>query len=100
MISVDGERDTPEVMKRYVQAFDPDFIGLTGTEQDVRQIGLRYGVHFARETPQGTQAAYLVAHTSYSYLVDRDRRWRYVFPYRAPADVVAEDVAKVLAEPR
>jgi len=97
MISVDGERDTPEVMKRYVKAFDPEFIGLTGSESDVRQIGLRYGVHFQKDKPPGTQAAYLVAHTSYSYLVDKDGRWRVVFPYRAGAEVVAEDIKTILA---
>ena len=98
MVSIDGERDTPEVMKRYVTAFDPEFIGLTGSENEVRQIGLRYGVHFQKEKPQGTQAAYLVSHTSYSYLVDKDGRWRVVFPFRAGAKVVAEDIRTVLAE--
>lgn len=98
MVSVDGARDTPEVMKRYVTAFDPEFIGLTGPEDEVRQIGLRYGVHFQKETPQGTQAAYLVTHTAYSYLVDASLRWRMVFPFRAGAEVVAEDIRRILGE--
>ena len=98
MVSVDGDRDTPDVMKRYVTAFDPDFIGLTGPVEDVRQIGLRYGVHFQKDTPQGTQAAYLVTHTAYTYLVDHDMQWRMIFPFRAGAELVAEDVTRILGD--
>jgi len=98
MVSVDGERDDPETMRRYVTAFDPEFIGLTGPEQEVRQIGLRYGVHFQKEKPQGTEAAYLVTHTAYSYLVDASLRWRMVFPFRAGAELVAEDIKQILGE--
>ncbi len=98
MVSVDGERDTPETMKRYVAAFDPEFVGLTGPENEVRQIGLRYGVHFQKEKPQGTQAAYLVTHTAYSYLIDASLRWRMVFPFRAGAELVAEDIKRILGE--
>lgn len=96
MVSVDGERDDPQTMKRYVTAFDPEFVGLTGPEQDVRQIALRYGVHFHKERPQGTQASYLVTHTAYSYLVDAALQWRMVFPFRADAELVAEDIRKIL----
>ena len=98
MVSVDGERDTPDAMKHYVTAFDPEFVGLTGPVEEVRQIGLRYGVHFEKDTPEGTQAAYLVTHTAYSYLVDRDMQWRIVFPFRAGAELVAEDVKRILGD--
>jgi protein SCO1/2 len=85
-------------MKRYVTAFDPEFVGLTGPENEVRQIGLRYGVHFQKDKPQGTQAAYLVTHTAYSYLIDSSLRWRMVFPFRAGAELVAEDIRRVLGD--
>ncbi|MCL5997606.1 MAG: SCO family protein [Chloroflexi bacterium] len=98
MISVDGSRDTPEVMKRYVKAFDPGFIGLTGDEVTVRKIGINYGVHFEKQEPTGTAAAYLVAHTSYTYLLDAEGEWRMVFPFKTPAESVAADVRQVLTE--
>ncbi|MGQ9904937.1 MAG: SCO family protein [Anaerolineae bacterium] len=96
MISVDGERDDPQTMKQYVTAFDSEFVGLTGPEQEVRQIGLPYGVYFEKRRPQGTQASYLITHTAYSYLVDAALQWRMVFPFRADAELVAEDIRKIL----
>jgi protein SCO1 len=96
MISVDGTRDTPEILGRYVKAFDTDFIGLTGDENDVRKIGLNYGVHFEKQQPTGTEAAYLVAHTTYTYLLDAQGQWRMVFPFKTPVESVAADIRKVI----
>jgi protein SCO1 len=100
MISVDGSRDTPEVMRPYVQAFDPQFIGLTGTENEVRQIGINYGVHFEKQKPTGTAAAYLVAHTSYSYFLDAEGKWQMVFPFKTPPASVAADIRQFLTASR
>ncbi len=98
MVSVDGARDTPEVMKRYVGAFDPGFIGLTGDETAVHGIGADYGVVFERQKPQGTAATYLVAHTSYTYLLDRQGRWRVTYPFQTPTDLIARDIGRILDE--
>jgi protein SCO1/2 len=98
MVSVDGSRDTPEVLGCYVKTFDPEFIGLTGTEADVRKIGLNYGVHFEKQKPTGTEAAYLVAHTTYTYLLDAQGRWRMVFPFKTPVESVAADIKQVLSQ--
>lgn len=97
-ISVDGSRDTPEVLNAYVNAFDPEFIGLTGSDADVAKIGINYGVHFEKQQPTGSAAAYLVAHTTYSYLLDSSGRWRMVFPFKTPVDSVVSDIHKALAE--
>ena len=97
-ISVDGSRDTPEVLNNYVNAFDTDFIGLTGNETDVAKIGINYGVHFEKQKATGTEAAYLVAHTTYSYLLDAKGRWSMVFPFKTPSESVATDIRKVMSE--
>lgn len=98
MISVDGERDTPAVMKSYMDAFDTDFIGLTGPSFDVAVIGKDYGVKFEKQKPTGTQASYLVAHTSFTYLIDPKGFWRIAFPFQSPPEQIAAEVARVLAE--
>ena len=67
--SVDGERDTPERLAAYVGAFDPDFIGLTGDEATLREIGRDYGLFFQRSSYDNTQADYLVDHTASSFVV-------------------------------
>lgn len=95
-ISVDGSRDTPEVMRTYVHAFDASFIGLTGPDDDVRQIGLNYGVHFEKQKPTGNGDSYIVAHTTYTYLLDAEGRWRMVFPFKTPIDSEVADVRSVL----
>ena len=64
---------------------------------DVRKIGLNYGVHFEKQKPTGTAAAYLVAHTSYTYLLDAEGRWRMVFPFKTPPESVAADIRQVLS---
>lgn len=97
MISVDGSRDTPEVMKRYVQAFDPAFISLTGDELAVQSIGLDDGVRFAKRKPDNT-AAYLVDHTSHTFLIDPQGYWRMVYPFQTPPEVIAADIARMMSE--
>jgi protein SCO1/2 len=98
MVSVDGTRDTPEVLGNYVRAFDSAFIGLTGNENDVRQIGLNYGVHFEKQKPSNQSGAYVVAHTTYTYLLDSQGRWQMVFPFKTPIDSEVSDIKKVLAQ--
>ena len=98
MISVDGTRDTPEVMRYYVKPFDSTFIGLTGPESDVTRIGVNYGVHFEKQKPTDAQGAYTVAHTTYTYLLDAQGRWRIVFPFGTPVESMAADIKHVVLQ--
>jgi protein SCO1 len=96
MVSVDGERDTPAVMKRYVETFDPEFIGLTGPADQVANIGLDYGVKVEKQKPSGTEASYLIAHTSFTYLFDPQGQWRVAYPFQSPTDQIARDIESML----
>lgn len=96
MISVDGERDTPDVMKRYVPNFDKNFIGLTAPSETVRPLAAKFGAQFKIEKPEGTQAAYLVSHTSMTYLVDANGAWRAAFPQNTAPERIAKEIANVL----
>lgn len=98
-ISVDPERDTPEVLSRYVTAFDPSFIGLQGDEATLRRIGKEYGLYYQKREVEGSSAAYLVDHSAASYLVDADGRLRMVYGYGTAPDVIAAGVSGLLAEP-
>jgi protein SCO1/2 len=95
-ISVDGERDTPELMKKYLGVFDPAFIGLTGASEQGRAIAFEYGAAFEKQKPPGTQAEYIVAHTAYTYLLDGDGKWRMVFPYGAKPEAIAAGARGVM----
>jgi protein SCO1 len=97
-ISVDGQRDTPEVLARYLPAFDPDFIGLTGTEREIRKIGVDYGLFFEVQEVEGTSADYLVDHSAGSYLIDQEGRLHTIYPYGTPAKVISTDIRNLLEE--
>ena len=98
-ISVDGSRDTPEAVKAYVEQFDPEFIGLTGAEDEVRAVGGDYFVFFNRAQPEGTPSAagYSVDHTAYTYLIDAEGSLRVIYPFQAPREMMVEDIEGLLA---
>ncbi|GIV85580.1 MAG: hypothetical protein KatS3mg052_2587 [Candidatus Roseilinea sp.] len=94
-VSVDGTRDTPEVLRRYVRIFDPDFIGLTGPESQVRLIALEYGAHF-RSNRVGNSTTYTVDHTADTFVLDAQGRWRFAYGMKAPTETVVREVRKVI----
>ncbi|KAL2794332.1 SCO1/SenC-domain-containing protein [Aspergillus keveii] len=71
-ITCDPVRDTPEVLKNYLQEFHKDIIGLTGTYDQVKQVCKAYRVYFS--TPKDVKPGddYLVDHSIYFYLMDPD----------------------------
>ena len=97
-ISVDPERDSPEVLKRYIGAFDPDFLSATGDIETVRRFATEFGAAFEKQKPAGTSASYLVAHTSFTYLLGRDGRWRMTFAFKTPVEEVARETLRIAQE--
>lgn len=91
MISVDPERDTPERLAEYVRYFHPDFIGLTGTEEEVSQAATPLGVYYAKQEVEGA-SGYLMDHTATVLMIDKDGSTRMIWPYGTPAEDMAEDV--------
>ena len=83
-ISVDGERDTPAAMKKYLEPFMPGFVGLTGDPKAVKDIATEFSAVFFKGMPTDTAGGYNVEHTSQVYLVDRTGRMRATF-FSAPA---------------
>lgn len=96
MVTVDPERDTPERLKQWMEFFDPSFIGLYGTEDDLTPIKRAYGVTAIKGTPEPGQDYYLVDHSTQLYGIDPDGNLRLTWPYgTSPADI-AEDVRHLL----
>ncbi|HAV76760.1 MAG TPA: SCO family protein [Anaerolineae bacterium] len=96
-VTVDPERDTPERTQTYVNHFDPSFIGLSGTEQELSKVWNGYGVF--RETVEGTSAAgYLVDHTARVTLIDGDGNLRVSFGFDTPVDDIVHDLKLILKE--
>lgn len=66
-ISVDPERDAPDVIKTYLTAFHPRLAGFTGTPEQVRDVQERYRVYAQKAQSEGAKE-YLVDHSAYIYL--------------------------------
>ena len=92
MISVDPERDTPEQLASYMAYFDPRFIGMTGTADEIDAAATQFGVYY--EAHEGTpESGYLVDHTATVALVDKEGYLREIFSYGTPGEDIAADVA-------
>lgn len=91
-ITVDPARDTPAVLRRYVAAFHPRMIGLTGTPEEIAQVAGRYRVHYDRGA--GTAAGYLVSHTRIAVLYAPDGAPVAVIPHDEGPDGVAAQLGR------
>ena len=94
-ITVDPERDSPERVQEYVNHFNPDFIGLSGTETELAEVWQNYGVF--RQIVQGNSAAgYLVDHTARVTLIDRDGNLRLSYAFDTPVEDIVHDLKLLL----
>jgi protein SCO1/2 len=98
MISVDGARDTPAVMKAYLQPLSKEFMGLTGPPLQVRNIAAQFSAVFFKGAPLDTSGAYRVDHTSQVYLVDAAGKLRATF-FNAPLATLRSVTAEISREP-
>ncbi len=97
-ITVDPERDTPQVLSQRIQVFDPEFVGLSGSRESLKEVWDDFGIVAERDDSQGSAAGYLISHTSNTFLVDRDMKNRVVFPFGTASDDIAADIAAILRE--
>lgn len=93
-VSVDGERDTPELLNRYLSRFDEAFIGMTTADNDLmQQFADGFNVFYAKREVEGTQAAYLVDHTATLFLLNSSGNVVNLYPFGTPATEIAQDIA-------
>jgi protein SCO1/2 len=98
-VSVDGERDTPEVLGQYVTRFDPAFVGLTGDSETVSALGTPYGLFFQlnKEAPDDTD--YTVDHSTLTYIIDPQRRLHSVVSFGTPPATIAAYLRGLIETP-
>lgn len=96
-ISVDPHRDTPEILQAYVDAFDKNAIGLTGTEKQVADLARRYRVAYQIEKPTGNDKDnYEVAHSRGVYMFDSKGRARVLAADTESVEALTESVRALL----
>lgn len=96
-VSIDPERDTPEIIGKYAKQFNPDFIGLTATDgQSLPVIKQQYRVVSAKVNQKDDSENYLVDHSSGAYLIDKNGEVAIFSPYGSEPATIAADVKKLL----
>ncbi|WP_296714064.1 SCO family protein [Rhodoblastus sp.] len=94
-VTVDPERDTPQVMQDYVGSFDPRIIGLSGDRAAINKVMAEYRV-YARKAP-GKSDEYSMDHSALVYLMDRDGRFVRGFNIERPPEQAAAELRSALA---
>ena len=95
-VSVDPERDTPEVMKAYVANFGPRLIGLTGTPEEIAAMAKAYRVYYAKAANQNAPGDYLMDHSSIIYLMDEDGSFVKHFAYTTDVEKLTSELKKAI----
>lgn len=93
-ITVDPQRDTPEVMAEYVSNFYPGMVGLTGSEKQVAAAAKAYRIYYAKVAESEHDPDYLMDHSSVMYLMDGEGKLAAYFNSK----MSPEDMAKAIAE--
>lgn len=91
-ISLDPERDSPEALKRYMDAFDPRFIALTGTPGDTAQVAKQYKIFWQKTLLPDSALTYTIDHTTNSFVIDQQGRLRLTVPHEMSAADVTHDL--------
>lgn len=92
-ISVDPARDTPPVLKRFVAAFHPRFIGLTGDSGAIAAVAREYAVYYRAE-PANAGGGYIVGHSEVAYLMGPQGEPIAPLPLDKGADAVAAELRR------
>lgn len=94
MVSVDPDRDSPEKLAEYVTHFNPNFIGLTGSEDEIAQAATPFGIFYEKH-PGSIESGYLIDHTASVVVIDPDGYLRLVYPFDTPGEAIAADIQEM-----
>ena len=95
-VTVDPERDTPEVLRQYVPAFDPRFLGLYGDAEATGRAAREFKIFYQKQPLKETRS-YSVDHSAGTYIIDRQGRLRLFARYGAGAPALLHDIRMLLA---
>lgn len=96
-VTVDPERDTPEMLKAYMGNFDPTFLALRGTPEQTTAVAKDFKIYFKKVDGQ-TPTSYTMDHSAGSYIYDTQGRLRVYYRYGSGVEALAADVRTLLKE--
>ena len=94
-ITVDPERDTPDVLSKYVPSFHPSFLGLSGSAEQIASAAKEFKV-FYQKVPGKTPESYTMDHFAGSYVFDRDNKPRLMARNGAGPEPLVADLKQLL----
>ena len=94
-ITVDPLRDQPELLRKYVSAFNHNFIGLTGSPEEISRTAKEFKVTYQKVKGQ-SPTTYSVDHTAATFIFDKRGLVRLFVPYGADPSKIAMDIEKLL----
>jgi len=92
-ITIDPERDTPEMLEAYTGAFDPSFLGLYGTLDETQTVAKEFKIYY-KKVPTGS--SYTMDHSALSYVFDTNGKLRISLPHAQSAEDCVEDIRQLL----
>jgi protein SCO1/2 len=95
-VTIDPERDTPQLLKAYVENFGPDFLALRGTPEQTKAAAKHFKIFYAK-VPGKTPDSYTMDHTAGSYVFDTEGRVRLFTRYGLGTEALQADLKRLLA---
>lgn len=95
-VTLDPERDSPEALKAYMDAFDPRFIALRGSPEETEKLAKQYKVFWQKTPLPGSALVYTIDHSTNSFVIDQQGRVRLIVPHEMPATDVTHDLKLLL----
>lgn len=97
-VTVDPHRDTPDLLKQFVPAFNPGFLGMYTEAEALKQLAHEYKVVFLK-TAVKSPDDYLIDHSAGTYVYDPQGRLRLLMAYGSSPEAIAQDLKALLATP-
>ena len=94
-ITVDPERDTPEILSDYVSAFHGDIIGLTGTKNEIDKVAQDWGVYYQKEILDGEED-YTMNHLDIIFLANANGEFIDYFPPKIQSVLIVEKIRNII----
>jgi protein SCO1/2 len=95
-VTVDPDRDTPERLGMHVNAFNPDFVGLTGDQEQLEAVYDVFDVYYEKDDSSGSAAGYLVNHTATTFVIDPEGQWRLRETFGTEVENIVHDIRELL----
>lgn len=92
-VTLDPARDRPKNLEQFLKAFNADFAGLSGSEEQIRKVADAYRVSYSKQV---TATSYTIDHSTYMYLLDKAGRVVFLYPESESALNIAQDIKNLM----